>query len=113
MGLIREEEEIRNLKNLEAKLREENLKLAQERQVIAAQVREQKREKLVSLGINAIIIVIIIITSYNYYYYIFHRKTIRSRFTTTRNATSRNGKELEQEEDENRKATIRAKSDRN
>ena len=58
MGLIREEEEIRNLRNLEAKLREENLKLAQERQTIAAQVREQKRDQLVKLGIH-----------YHYYYH--------------------------------------------
>lgn len=61
MGLIREEEEIRNLKNLEVKLREENLKLAQERQAIAAQVREQKREQLISLGINIIMFIIITI----------------------------------------------------
>ena len=58
MGLIREEEEIRNLKSLEVKLREENLKLTQERQAIAAQVREQKRDQLVKLGIHY----------YHYYY---------------------------------------------
>jgi len=49
IGLIREEEEIRNLKAVEAKLREDNLKLAQERQAIAAQLREQKRDQLVRL----------------------------------------------------------------
>jgi hypothetical protein len=137
MGLIREEEEIRNLRNLEAKLREENLKLAQERQTIAAQVREQKRDQLIKLGIHHhhhcyhhhhhhcyhhhhhhhhYYHYYHHYHYYHYYhhhyYYHYYRKTIRIRFTTIRNATTRNGKELEQEEVAYRETTIRVKSDR-